>query len=118
MPEIEPAIREYLAAWNTSDSQTRLSLINKVLAPNCIYADSHLPDLIEARELHSEFIDKFKSKFPELKIRLVDTPDIHHGFFRFRWQLTQPNGEIFTKGVFFGEINQSNKITKLVGFVN
>ena len=118
MPEIERAITEYLAAWNTDDSQARLSSIKEVLTPDCIYADSHLPDLIETSEQHSGFIERFKSKFPELKISLVDTPDIHHGFFRFRWQLSQPNGNIFTKGIFFGEINSEHKITKLIGFVD
>ena len=118
MPEIKQVITEYLAAWNASDPEARLSLIEKVLSPNCLYADSHLPDLIKTRELHSQFIDKFKSKFPELKISLIKDPDIHHGFFRFRWQLAKPNGDTFTQGIFFGETNQDNQITKLVGFVD
>ena len=118
MPEIEQSIKEYLAAWNAVEPESRLALISKVLAPNCLYADSHLPDLIETRELHSQFIDRFKSKFPELKISLAATPDIHHGFFRFRWQLAQPSGEIFTQGIFFGETNENQEITKLVGFVD
>ena len=114
----EQVITEYLAAWNVSDTKERLTLITQVLAPNCIYADSHLPDLIETSELHSSFIDQFKSKFPELKISIMGTPDIHHDFFRFHWQLSKPNGDIFTQGSFFGEINQANQITKLVGFVD
>ena len=118
MSKIEQTITQYLAAWNSSDSKARLSLIEEVLAPDCIYADSHMPNLIETRELHSGFIDQFKSKFPKLIISLVDTPDVHHGFFRFRWQLSQPNGDIFTKGIFFGETDRDNKITKLVGFVD
>ena len=117
MPEIKQVITDYLAAWNATDSDSRLSLISQVLAPNCIYADSHLPDLIATRELHSHFIDQFKRKFPELKISLVAEPDIHHGFFRFSWQLAQPSGDLFTKGIFFGETNSSQEITKLVGFV-
>jgi len=118
MSEIAQVISEYLAAWNADNAESRLSLINKVLAPNCIYADSHMPNLIETRELHSGFIDQFKSKFPKLEISLVNLPDIHHNFFRFRWQLAQPNGDIFTKGIFFGEANQDSQITKLVGFVD
>ncbi|MGL4881034.1 MAG: nuclear transport factor 2 family protein [Waterburya sp.] len=115
---IELVIKEYLAAWNTSDSEARLSLISNVLAPNCLYVDAHLSEPVITRELHSQFIKQFRSKFPDLKISLVSTPDAHHGFFRFRWQLTKPNGDIFTQGIFFGEVNQDNKILKLVGFVD
>ena len=118
MSEKEQVITDYLAAWNVSDATERLTLIAQVLAPDCIYADSHLPDLIETREQHSSFIDQFKSKFPELIISLTSTPAIHHGFFRFHWQLSMPNGDIFTQGIFFGEMNQANQITKLVGFVD
>ncbi|WP_019506204.1 hypothetical protein [Pleurocapsa sp. PCC 7319] len=118
IPEIEQVIRDYLSAWNTSDQEQRSSIMSKVLASNCLYADSHLPDLIETPELHSQFIAQFRSKFPELKISLVSTPDIHHNFFRFRWQLTKPDGNIFTQGMFFGEFNQQQEIVKLVGFVD
>lgn len=118
IPEIEQVIRNYLSAWNTSDQEERSSIMSKVLAPNCLYADSHLPDLIKTPELHSQFISQFRRKFPELKISLVSTPDIHHDFFRFRWQLTKPKGNIFTQGMFFGEFNQEHEIVKLVGFVD
>ena len=118
MVEAERVINRYLAAWNTQEAKERLSLIDRVLDPKCIYADSHLPNLIKTSKLHSEFIDRFKQKFPELKISSIDTPSIHHGFFRFSWQLTKPNGDIFTQGVFSGEINQEHKISKLVGFVD
>lgn len=116
--EIKQVITEYLAAWNAVNSKARRSSIDNILASDCIYADSHLPELIETRDLHSEFIDRFKSKFPELEISLISTPNIHHNFFRFRWQLAKPDGDIFTQGTFFGEINRENKITKLVGFVD
>ena len=61
--EIEPLIQNYLAAWNAPDSTQRALLLDKVLAA-CIYADSHLPDLIETKELHGQSIDRFGSKFP------------------------------------------------------
>ena len=118
MSDQTQVIIKYLAAWNAKNAEERLPLIEKTLASNCLYADSHLPNLIEDRESHSQFIDQFKSKFPELRISLIKEPEIHHGFFRFHWQLTKPNGEVFIKGNFFGEMNQDNLITKLVGFVD
>jgi flagellar basal body L-ring protein FlgH len=32
--------------------------------------------------------------------------------------MVKPNGNLFTQGSFFGEINEHNQITKLVGFVD
>jgi flagellar basal body L-ring protein FlgH len=32
--------------------------------------------------------------------------------------MVEPNGNLFTQGSFFGEINEQHQITKLVGFVD
>ena len=115
--DVELLIKDYLAAWNAPDSDNRALLLDKVLASDCIYADSHLPDLVETKELHGQFIDKFRSKFADLQISLVGDIDAHHNFFRFRWQLAKPAEEVFTQGMFFGEVDDQQKISKLVGFV-
>ncbi len=118
MPEIQQVIQDYVSGWNSSDSEERVALMTKVLAENCVYIDSHLPDPITNRDVHCQFIDRFRDKFPELKLNLTSSPDSHHGYFRFGWQMLKSNGDIFTQGSFFGEINEQNKITKLVGFVD
>lgn len=118
MSEITQVIQDYVSAWNSSDEQERERLMTKVLAENCLYVDSHLPESITSRELHCQFIDRFREKFPELNLRLAAVPDSHHGYFRFAWQMLKPNHEIFTQGSFFGEINEQHQITKLVGFVD
>ncbi len=118
MGEIKSVIQDYVSAWNSSNSEERISLMTKVIAENCMYLDSHLPDSILGRELHCQFIDRFRDKFPDLSLNLVSTPDSHHGYFRFNWQMLKSDGSIFTQGSFFGEINEQNLITKLVGFVN
>ncbi|MEO1673002.1 MAG: transposase [Cyanobacteria bacterium J06631_2] len=115
--KIEQLIQDYLAAWNAVDLTQRAALLEQVMTQDCIYADSHLPNLVETRELHGQFIDQFRSKFADLKISLLTTPETHHGFFRFGWQLAKPTGEVFTQGMFFGEISREGKISKLVGFV-
>jgi hypothetical protein len=92
--------------------------MTKVLAENCIYIDSHLPETITNRKLYCQFINRFREKFPELNLNLVSAPDSHHGYFRFAWQMLKPNGDLFTQGSFFGEINEQDQITKLVGFVD
>lgn len=118
MSEIKQVIEDYLSAWNSVDGEVRARLMTQVLAANCLYIDSHLPEAIIGRELHCQFIERFREKFPELHIQLISVPDSHHGHFRFPWQILKPNGEIFTQGSFFGEINEQEQITKLVGFVD
>jgi hypothetical protein len=118
MSDIERIIQDYLSAWNSSNKEERITLMTKVLAENCVYVDSHLPESITNRELHCQFIDRFRDKFPDLSLKLVSSPDSHHGYFRFSWQMLKLNGDIFTQGSFFGEIDDRDRITKLVGFVN
>ena len=118
MPEIATIIQDYVSAWNASESATRIDLIEQVLAEDCLYLDSHLPDAIATRESHCQFIDRFKDKFPDLSLKLLSSPDSHHGYFRFDWQLCRSDGSLFTQGSFFGEINTQHRITKLIGFVN
>ena len=118
MSEINQIVQDYISAWNSTDSKERISLMTKVIAENCVYVDSHLPDPIIGKAKHCHFIDRFKDKFPDLSLKLLAAPDLHHGYFRFSWQISKPNGNIFTQGSFFGEINEQNKITKLVGFVD
>ena len=118
MSEIKKIIRDYIFAWNSSSPDQRKTLLNGILAEDCLYADSHLPDPIVGKESHCSFIDRFKAKFPDLSLNLVAAPDLHHGYFRFNWQILKSDGNIFTTGSFFGAINEQFKITQLVGFVN
>ena len=118
MSEIKRIIQDYISAWNNSSSEERRTLLSDILAEDCLYADSHLPEPIIGKESHCLFIDRFKAKFPDLNLNLVTAPDSHHGYFRFNWQIRKLDGNIFTTGSFFGAINERNNITKLVGFVN
>lgn len=117
MQQIAQVIKDYVLAWNSPNSEERASIMAKVLAENCFYVDSHLPEPIMNSKLHCLFIDRFRDKFPDLSLNLISSPDSHHGYFRFSWQMLKLNGEIFTQGSFFGEINKQDKITKLIGFV-
>lgn len=118
MSKIQGIIQDYVSAWNSPSSDERKTLLSNILAENCLYADSHLPCPLVGKESHCLFIDRFKDKFPDLSLNLVASPDLHHGYFRFNWQILKSDGNIFTTGSFFGAIDERNKIIKLVGFVN
>jgi hypothetical protein len=47
-------------------------LMAKVLAENRLYVDSHLSETITSRELHCQFIHRFREKFPELNLNKGD----------------------------------------------
>ncbi|MEM8672521.1 MAG: hypothetical protein AAGF83_01420 [Cyanobacteria bacterium P01_G01_bin.67] len=73
---------------------------------NCLSVDSHFPDPIQERASHCSFIDRFKDQFPDLSLNLISASNLHHGYFRFEWQILKPDGNLFTQGSFFGEIDK------------
>ncbi len=118
MLEIEEVIEDYVLGWNSSKAEDRLLLMKKVLAENCLYLDSHLPEPVDNIETHCQLIESFRAKFPEISLQLSTAPDSHHGYFKLAWKMVKKNGDVLMEGNFFGEVNQLNKITKLVGFVD
>ncbi len=118
MTNIESIIDTYVLGWNSNNSEQRKELMKQVLTQDCLYFDSHLPEPTEGKDLHCQFIDRFRSKFDDLSLKLTSTPTTHHGYFRFTWQMVKADQSIFVQGNFFGELDQEDKITKLVGFVD
>ncbi len=118
MPNIEQVIKTYVLGWNSTTPQERMDFMTKALAENCVYFDSHLPEPTPGRDLHCQFIDRFRDKFSDLSLELTSTPSSHHGYFRFTWKMVKGDGNVFIQGNFFGELDQENKIAKLVGFVD
>ena len=117
MSDTQKIIEDYVVAWNSSDSIERATIMERILADDCQYFDSHMPEPIVGNESHSSFIDRFKGKFPDLKLNLTANVDSHHDYFRFKWQMVKGDGNVFIQGAFFGDIKES-QITKLVGFVD
>jgi hypothetical protein len=111
-------LNNYLSAWNTLDAAARSLAMAGVVAEDCYYADAHLPEPLRGRELHDRFIDRFREKFPDLRLQLVGEPQSHHGYFRFRWELIKTDNSVFVKGCYFGEINETGQIEKVIGFVD
>ena len=118
MSNIEQIIETYVLGWNSANSDQRMKLMGQALAENCVYFDSHLPEPTEGKDLHCQFIDRFREKFSDLKLELTSTPNAHHGYFRFTWKMVKGDGNVFIQGNFFGELNEEDKISKLVGFVD
>ncbi|MDJ0597249.1 MAG: transposase [Crocosphaera sp.] len=118
MLEIQQVIEDYVSGWNSSKPEDRLLLMKKVLAENCLYLDSHLAEPVDNLETHCQLIESFKEKFPDISLQLSSPPDSHHSHFKLPWKMVKKNGEVLIKGQFFGEVNQQNQITKLVGFID
>lgn len=116
--DIEKVIETYLLGWNITNAPERMDLMTRALAPNCVYFDSHLPEPTQGIHLHCQFIQRFRDKFSDLSLQLTSTPSSHHGYFRFQWKMIKGDGNVFIQGSFFGELDQENKIAKLVGFID
>jgi hypothetical protein len=118
MPNIQDIIERYLAAWNNLDPHQRSIAMQAVVADDCYYADAHLPDALTTKEAHNQFITQFRTKFPDFSLQLNSLPQGHHNYYRFGWQLLKADGSVFTKGMYFGEIDDEGKICKIIGFVD
>jgi predicted GTPase len=118
MQNIQDTIDQYLAAWNTLDSDQRSIAMQDIVADDCYYADAHLPDALTTREAHNQFITQFRTKFPEFSLQLNSPSQGHHHYYRFGWQLLKADGSVFTTGMYFGEIDDEGKICKIIGFVD
>ena len=92
--------------------------MQEIVADDCYYADAHLPDPLVGRELHDRFITQFRDRFPDFRLKLASPGQSHHGYFRFAWELLKPDDSVFVQGMYFGEINDAGKISKIIGFVD
>lgn len=74
----------YIAAFNETDTESRLRLLSELYALDGTYTDPHVdlrgPDAI------NEFIGQTQQRFPGFTFELRGDVDAHHDQARFQWQ--------------------------------
>jgi len=98
----QEAIRDYLAAWNTTDQASRDALLEQCWAEDAPYTDPQVE--AQGRSGISRIIAAYHSHRPGFALAIEGPIDTYHGTFRFVWSFT--DGEDILKGMEFGTVQQ------------
>jgi hypothetical protein len=109
-------IARYLDCWNETDPVARRKAIEEVWAADAEYIDP----LAEARgrEEIDALIAGAQSQFPGLVFTQAGPVDTHHRQARFCWALGPAGGKSLVEGFDVAVIDEENKITTVLGFLD
>jgi SnoaL-like domain len=114
MSDTTAIVDTYLAAWNETDRTKRIALIEEAWT-----IDGQLVDPPAAGEGHagiSELAAGLHAQFPGHQFRRSSGIDIHHGAFRFAWELVAPDGTVALAGLDVGEFADDGRLRRITGF--
>ena len=107
----------YIAAWNETDPDKRLTLLAGVWADNGIYEDANIKTV--GRKDLSDYIGAFQNQTHGARLSLCGTPLNHHDYAFFVWKMAMgPQGaadEI--TGYDFVTIDKQGLFARIVGFL-
>jgi hypothetical protein len=110
-------IQDYLAAWNAETSAQRQGLLQSCMTDNAIYIDPHAPEPVRGIDGMQALIEKFRSRFDH-RLEPEGQVDMHHNVFRLHWRLQRANGDILSRGLMVGDLNDAGSIDRIVQFVD
>jgi hypothetical protein len=84
MTDASQLVSRYLAAFNDTDHEHRLSRIEQLYTSDCVYTDPHVE--VTGHAGVSEFIAQTQQRFPGYTFTLRGEVDAHHDQARFNWQ--------------------------------
>ncbi len=113
MQELEQVIAAYGAAWQATEPERRLSLLEQCFAETGRYVDptaevsgrNHLCDHIGA------VLSDTKGR-----VELTSEPTSHHDVVHFTWHMIASDGSIMVTGHDFIRLDADGKIAHLAGF--
>jgi hypothetical protein len=111
------SIQDYLAAWNTTNSDERSRLLQSCMTDKAIYIDPHAPEPVYGIDGMQALIEKFRVRFDH-KLEPEGQIDMHHNVFRLHWRLQRDSGEILSRGLMVGDLTDTGSIERIVQFVD
>jgi len=112
--DVAAAVTRYLAVWNETDPEQRLTLIEAAWAPDGQLTDP--PFAVEGYEGIQQATAGVQQQYPGHHFRQASAVDEHHGRFRYEWEFVQPDGAIVLAGIDFGELAEDGRIRRVTGF--
>lgn len=111
---MDPIIRMYDEAWNTTDVSERRNLLEQALADDC--------ELLEPRGRftgRAAIIDRlagFTERFPGARVDITSDVDEHNGFARYGWKIVNPDGSELLHGIDIVERAPEGRLRRVVMF--
>jgi SnoaL-like domain len=84
MHDPQSIVQNYLEAFNETDEERRVALLQALYTPDSTYTDPHV-DLRGPAQI-AEFIAQTQERFPGYTFALHGSVDAHHDQARFQWQ--------------------------------
>jgi len=106
---------DYIALWNETDPQRRLSLLDAGWT-----ADAHYVDPLAQASGHegsSTLIGAVQSRFPGFRFRLLGRPDAHGEHLRFSWTLGPEATHDLIQGTDFARL-ADGRLSVVTGFLD
>lgn len=114
MSDSHPLLRLF-EAWAAPSSAERYRIVYEVTAEEFYYADPHSGPLHD-RPSFLGFLTTFKTRLPDGAVVATGPIDQHQGHACVRFSLTR-SGTTVRNGLYFADLDQENRVTRLIGFL-
>jgi SnoaL-like domain len=116
MTDIDTTIQAYFDMWNEQDPGRRAQAIERAWTGEAHYVDPMFQ--AEGPAALSEMVAGVHQQFPGHRFRLAGGIDEHHGYVRYQWELTGPDGAVAAAGLDVGRVAEDGRLKAVVGFLN
>lgn len=113
---VDAVVDGYTGAWNETDADARLAMLEKAWADDGRYTDPSAD--VTGREALVAHISGFQSN-PSMKgfsLARTSKVDAHHNVLRFGWALKNAEGAVVMEGVDFGVLDEDGRLASITGF--
>lgn len=100
--------------WNETDPALRAKHIETAWTNDGRYVDPLLE--AEGHAALSGIVAAVHERFPAHRFRRVSGVDVHHGEFRFAWEIVAPDGAVVLTGIDVGGLAADGRLGHITGF--
>lgn len=111
---MDPMIRMYDEAWNTSDVSDRRRLLEEALTEDCELVEPR--GRFPGRDAIIERINGFTNRFPGARVDITSKVDEHNGFARYAWKIFDQAGTELLQGIDVVERATDARLRRVVMF--
>ncbi|MEM7091191.1 MAG: nuclear transport factor 2 family protein [Pseudomonadota bacterium] len=114
MSDLAEVISAYGAAWQETNSEQRLSLLDLAWADDGRYSDPTAD--VSGRQNLSDHIGHVLASSNGGRVELTSATNTHHDVAHFTWRMVAPDGSVMVSGHDFVQFAGDGRIARLAGF--